>query len=253
MQHIVEQIFGEAGVSKAALSRRAGLARSTAYRIREGSMDPTVGTLRELALAAGLDIELRLTDLSDPLAAQAARVMLDEQFDPQRVSGDASAVKEWVARLERWVPNGDPVEIVRAAGRSSSLLHRAGAIPLRGSIDELKAASAGAFSGSPWLTSGRSLLRRIRGEADDAVGTEGGPVVIYSPDPQRLERLLDHMKAARPEKADLIIAPYSDDLEQDAWSDGAIKLVAPIQGLIDAFGIGGALARRAESIARSWS
>lgn len=203
-------------------------------------------------LAGGLDIDVRLTEISDPLAAQAARVILDEEFDLQSVGGDASEVEAWVSRLHRWVPDGDPVEIVRAAGRSSSLLRRAGVITLRGSINELKAASAGDFSASPWLISGYGLLRRIGGTAVAGGDGGGGPIVIYSSEARRIEGLLDHVTAARHEKADLIIAPYSDDLEQDAWSDGVIKLVAPVQGLIDAFGIGGALGRQAEAIARSW-
>lgn len=267
MQHIIEQLSQASRLSKSALAARSGLARSTPFRIQNGQVDPTIGSLRELSLAGGYDLELSLVPLSDPDAARAARAMLDPLFQATyELSGRTGRVDEWVQRLRRWVPDGDPVEIVRQAGQSASLLHRAGAEFLRGQVTELKLASAGDFSNQEWFLSGAAVIDRIDEplENDYPVSTEAPkpasgaagavprPCVVYCSDPHRFTRLLDNMELVRPEKANLIVAEHTDGVAVDSWQDGRINLVAPIQGLIDAFGIGGALGIAAEHIARSW-
>ncbi|TFD75655.1 hypothetical protein [Cryobacterium fucosi] len=260
MEEIIDQIIEGSGLSKSALAARSGLARSTQYRIRDGLVDPTLGSLRELALAAGFELVLSLAPLSDPDAARAARVILDPRFEASYVlSGGSKEVDAWVERLRRWVPGGDPVDIVWQAGQSSSLLHRRGTVFLRGNVTELKLASAGDFSQQEWFLSGAAVIDRI-GEPDDdgalyggaLPGTSASPYIVHSADTHRFARLLDNMEEVRPNKANLIIAEHTDGVGVDSWEDGKIKLVAPIQGLIDAFGIGGALGQAAERIARSW-
>ena len=252
MQRIVDQIVTESGLSKASLSTRSGVARSTLWRIRDGLVDPTIGSLSELALSAGFELQLSLAPLSDPEAARAARVILDPLFAASlELTQPHRAVMGWIERLNRWVPSGDPVELCRTAGESSSLLHRKGAIFLRGRVTELKLASAGEFSKKDWLLSGAAVIDRI-GDLDSTPPDNGMPYVVYTEDPRRFERLLDNMEHIRPEKATLIIAERTDGIGIDAWKDGKIELVAPIQGLIDAFGIGGNLGVAAEHIARSW-
>lgn len=252
MQRIIDRIVEESGLSKASLSARSGIARSTLYRIRDGLVDPTVGSIRELALSAGYDLELSLAPLSDSDAARAARVILDPLFAASfELSQPDRAAEAWIERLRRWVPNGDPVEICRTAGESSSLLHRQGAIFLRGRVTELKLASAGEFSKREWFLSGAAVIDRI-GEPGGDAGDDKMPFVVYTDDPRRFDRLLDNMEHVRPEKATLIIAERTDGIGIDAWKDGKIELVAPIQGIIDAFGIGGRLAVAAEQNARNW-
>jgi transcriptional regulator with XRE-family HTH domain len=245
MQHVVQDILETSGVSISSLATRSGVARSSQYRILDGSMDPTAGTLRELALAAGLDLRIDLAPLSDPDAARAARVMLDSHFAIPLTK----EIDGWVRRLKRWVPDDEPIEIARTAGLSSSLLKRSGATFLNGSVSELKLASAGEFTKQRWLLSGVPVIDRI---AADSNMVDDGIFVAYSADARRFVRLLDHVEVVRPEKANLVVVPYTDDLEQDAWHDGSIQLVAPIQGLIDAFGLGGQLAEAAERIAQGW-
>lgn len=267
MQHIVDQIIEGSGLSKSALAARSGLARSTQYRIRDGVVDPAVGTVRELALAAGFELVLSLAPLSDPDAARAARVILDPLYEVSHVlanetSEGAKKVDAWVERLHRWVPDGDPVDIVSQAGQSSSLLHRPGTVFLRGRVTELKLASAGDFSEQDWFLSGAAVIDRIGAAGldsavldSDAQGSGAhstSPYIVHTADSHRFARLLDNMEEVRPNKANVIIAEYTAGVGVDSWEDGKIRLVAPIQGLLDAFGVRGALGLAAERIARSW-
>ena len=245
MRQLLEEVRAVSGLDRRALARRSGVSRSTVYRIEGAQVDPSVGTLRELALAAGFDLDVSLAPLSDPDAAMAARVILAAPTGVELLP----AVTEWVARLRRWVPDGDPVEIVRTAGMSSSLLKRTGAVFLSGDVDELKIAAASDFADAPWVLSGLSGITRLKPDGDT---TTIGPYVAYSGDPHRLVRRLANMTTCLPQDAHLIIAPYTSDLIVDALDDGAIHVVAPIQALVDAFGIGGPLGDDAEIIARSW-
>ncbi|TFC47181.1 helix-turn-helix domain-containing protein [Cryobacterium sp. TmT2-59] len=245
MRQLLDDIRASVGLDRRALALRSGVSKSTIYRIEGAQVDPSVGTLRELALAAGFDLDISLAPLSDVNAARAAREIL---AGPATGEKD-KAVADWEARLHRWVPNGDPVEIARTAGVSSSLLKRAGATYLCGSVDELKIAAAASAGETSWILSGVSGIRRLNPDTD---GPAAGPSVVYTADPHRLVRRLAHMALCRPEEADLIVVPYTADLDVDAFLDDGIRVVAPIQTLVDAFGIGGALADKAETIARSW-
>jgi hypothetical protein len=206
------------------------------------AIDPRVGTLRDLAIAAGFDIDVNLVPLSDPDAARAARTMLDSQYTVEPTKN----ITAWIARLQR-LAGEDPADIVRTAGECSSLLKRKGAIFLSGHVDEVKLVGAATFTQAPWLLSGRTVLERV---ADTP--NLSGPNIVYSGDTHRLVRVLDNMTQVKPGKADLIITEYVGDLDIDAWEDGRTRMVAPIQALIDGFGLGGSLAEAAETTARSW-
>lgn len=245
MEHFTSKLATRANMTGMELARRSGLSRSTIFRVQSMAVDPSVGTLRELALAAGFDIDMRLIELSDSDAARAARSILDPWYD----SLPATAVIDWVARLHRWVASGDPIEIVRTAGEASSLLKRPGITGLIGSTDELKLAAAGDFSGAEWLLSGAPVLDRIRASGGS---TESGPAVLYTADSERILRLLQNMRVVRAAEAGVIVAEYSSDLEFGAWADGPVRMVAPIQALIDGFGLGPAAAEVADSTARGW-
>ena len=242
MDQIVKSLLTESGQSSVTLARLSGVSRSTQFRIDSGAIDPRIGTLRDLAIAAGVDVRLDVVPLSDPDAAVAARLILDPTF----TMAPSRGVSEWIDRLAR-MAGDDPVEIVRNAGRCSTLRNRAGAVYLAGYVDDSKLLGAAEGSGARWLLSGAAVLSRIS-DADVAVA----PSVLYTEDSHRLMRLLDNMRAVRPEKADLIIADYSTDLTVDSWRADGLGLVAPIQALIDSFGIGGTLAEAAEQLARTW-
>ncbi len=243
MERFVTQLLEHTDLSATALAQRSGVSRSSQFRIDSGSTDPRVGTLRNLAIAAGFDLNISPVALSDHDAARAARVLLDATYPPD----SSREVQDWVVRLSR-LAGDNPVDIVRTAGQCSTLLKRAGAVFLAGNADEMKIVGAGAYSGAPWLLSGSGVLMRM-GNTGASIN---GPRILYSGDSHRVVRLLDNMEPTRPERADLIITDYSAGIETDAWADGDVRLVAPIQALIDSLGIGGPLAEAAELIARSW-
>lgn len=243
MERFVAQILERSGLSATALAQRSGVSRSSQHRIDSGSTDPRLGTLRNLAIAAGFDLTITPVALSDHDATRAARVLLDAIYPPATTPD----VDDWIARLTR-LAGDNPVDIVRTAGQCSTLLKRAGAVFLAGNAADMKIVDAGTYSAAPWLLSGSPALRRM--------GTAGasthGPTILYSGDPHRVGRLLDTMEPTRPERADLILTDYPTGIDTDAWADGDVHLVAPIQALIDSLGIGGPLAETAELIARSW-
>lgn len=234
-------------ISDAELSRRSGASRSTIHRIDAGAVYPTFRTLRELAIAAGLDVHVEYSPLSDPDAARAARFLLDDAFD--RIPKTAEDL-EWLERLNRVASADDPISVVTEAGQSTDLHHRAGAILLTHSVDALRLASAGDATGADWAVSGRSALAAIN-ETDHATGI--GPDVLYVNDPQRAWRLLEASpRAQHPASAGLIIAPLRGEHTVDAWASGRVRFVAPIQILLDCIGVGGGIGETALRIAESW-
>src|SRR5215472_569125 len=94
---IVRDWLAASGLTPAAAARRAGVSASTLHRILNAQVDPSVGTLREIGFACGVQMELTGRRLSDPLAAAAARAMLEIGYRP---TGD-SEVEAWQHRLLR--------------------------------------------------------------------------------------------------------------------------------------------------------
>ena len=56
MDNMLSLLRNRANISDSALAQRSGVSRSTIHRIDNGAASPTMRTLRELAIAAGLDI-----------------------------------------------------------------------------------------------------------------------------------------------------------------------------------------------------
>ncbi|RFA12856.1 hypothetical protein B7R22_14490 [Subtercola boreus] len=244
MDYFVTQLLETSGLTAVALAARSGVSRSTLFRIDRGQTDSRTETLRELAIAAGFDLTVATRPLSDPDAGRAARVLLDGRYD---LPPDQS-VTQWIHRLGR-LAGIDPVDIVRVAGVSSSLIKRTGAVFLTGEADDLKLAAAGENSGKAWILSGRGALEQISSDQQPLPGTAR---VLYAEDVHRVVRSLDHLVQGRPERADVIVAPLTDDLGIDALVAGRLRYVAPIQALIDGFGLGGSAANVAADIAGSW-
>jgi len=248
MHQLIERIAQPpAGITASEFARRAGVNRSTLHRIASGAVEPSLATLRELAIAHGLDVSVTLTPLSDPDAAIAARHLLDDSVESEPTS---PGVRDWMARLQRLVPElSDPVEIVSVAGRASSLLQRRDAVFLRGESSGLRLASAGTASDAPWAVSGRAAIDygRERGSR--------GPSVLWTDDPARAASVLSdtHEVVGSPLNAHVVVVRANPTIFIDTLAAGPVRYVAPIQMLLDCIGLGGDLEQEAEQIATGWS
>ncbi|MFZ4585927.1 MAG: helix-turn-helix domain-containing protein [Acidimicrobiia bacterium] len=63
---LLRTVRQEAGLSTRALAERAGTSASTVSRIEAGAMDPTVGMLSRLCLAANAELALGVQPVADP-------------------------------------------------------------------------------------------------------------------------------------------------------------------------------------------
>ena len=106
----IPTLLADLGSTPSATARATGLARTTIQRMRAGVTSPTLETLRELALAAGYDLDVALVPASDPAAAVAARVIADPADTGSSRSWKASdwrtparsrRSQRWVSRLQR--------------------------------------------------------------------------------------------------------------------------------------------------------
>lgn len=236
-------IADRAGLTLSALSRRSGVSRNTIHRADTGRGDLTLRTLRELAIAAGMDVDVRLVPLSDPDAAAGARVLLGEDIPDELVDDD---VRAWVARLRRMVPESNPVKVVLEAGAAVAPRARVGAIGLDGTFDELKLAAAAESAGGRWAMSGAPALRRLADDAPDA------PVILHADEPAAVVRYLAPMRDAPTSIARVIVVPLTPIVLVDSAIDERIRLVAPVQALLDSVALGGPAAQTALMIAERW-
>lgn len=289
MQHTLDDVVAEVaavpdGWTATDVSRRAGINRSTLHRISNGAVEPTLTTLRELAIVHGMDMTVQLTPLSDPDATTAARILLGPGGadgtapGPDRHGDVRPGVLAWIDRLERVAagvkaPADDAgtqatLQILSAAGRAADLRHRPGAVHLRGRRDALRLASAGeacpgrwAVSGGPALELGRGTSGGTAGDAaGDMTGTGGAggtvpvPGVLWVTDVPAAAALLadTHRRVADPASADVVVAEAGDLLFGDAVTVDGVCFAAPVQQLLDACGLGPDAEAVALATARSW-
>ncbi|WP_343926626.1 hypothetical protein [Rhodoglobus aureus] len=218
----------------------------TQHRVETGESDAGLRTLRELALAAGLDISINLLPASDPDAAAGARSIIDASVDAGYLTPSQT---EWAQRIRRYVgPELNPIDVVTEAGRVTNPLHRVGAVLLTGGWDELKLASAALSAGGEWLLSGTPVLERI---ADEPIALDPH-AIVYAEDPEAVARFLSHLRPARAATATIVVMPMAPIAKVDSWTDGKFNLVAPVQAIIDSIGLGGSTAEAALAIAREW-
>ncbi|MGM7671786.1 helix-turn-helix domain-containing protein [Microbacterium sp. A93] len=244
----VAKLINEMGRTPSATARATGLSRMTVHRLRDGVSSPTLATLRELALAAGYDIDVSLVPASDPAAAVAARVMADPATPPldhleewgMTDPGDVEAISTWVTRLERQGGH-DPKRLLELAGRSSAPQHRKGArffAPKPGLTQEqIVEIANSALGGLTGALSGVAAARVYLGHAPDP-----GPVVSWTNDlaavAQRLASTLREADEYQP--AGVLLAPtmpayFIDMMMPPAWDH---QIVSPIQAAIDLYGLG---------------
>lgn len=256
----VADLIAELGTTPSATARVTGLSRMTVQRVRDGISSPTMATLRELALAAGYDLDVSLVPASDPAAATAVRLLLDTalpslddlerggQSDPR----DRTAITEWLARLERR-HESDPQRLLALAGRYSAPQHRTGArfFTPRSGIDQLRTIeiASSALGKSAGALSGVAAARAYLGHAPDP-----GPVIIWSSDADAIaDRLAaSFLEADGHQPAGVLVAPTSRTYFVDALTKPITPyaVVSPIQAAIDLYGLG--YAGLADEITEGW-
>jgi transcriptional regulator with XRE-family HTH domain len=215
------------------LAARAGVSRPTLYRLLSGAV-PRVDDLQELAIAAGVELEITLRPMSDPLAAVAGRSLLgDEAVRPW-----AAGSELWRERIERFTAGRGSgprdIAIIDEAGRASAPSERDGAVHLRGehrNVDRL--VSAGRASHQRWTLSGWASL--------DALGIDSeAPTIMWVEDARRVGQLLgDSFRSAGRGDADLLVITAHPSVFAGASAVEDVHLVAPLQAYLDATGLGG--------------
>lgn len=234
----------KSGLSAPTISRRAGVSMSTLHRVQHNQVDPSVGTLREIAAACGQHLALATRPLADPVAAAAARLLLEDGYEPSFPD-----LEVWVQRLTRQAGD-DPVQIVETAGRASAPLHRQTSTLYSSPIDVGRVASAGAASGGSWALSGMAGLT-LPG-LWERLPT---PTILWCEDVRRVEQLLadaDLTRTTRPERTTLALVEADPALFTHSFEHERVRYAAPIQIVLDSFSIGGVISDLARREAQSW-
>lgn len=256
----IPSLIERLGSTPSATARATGLARTTIHRISKGITSPSMETLRELALAAGYDIDVRLVPASDPAAAVAARVIADPATPPleglmgwgMTTPEEVREIEEWVARLGRQAGT-DRRRLLQLAGRFSAPQHRKGArffAPkpglTQGQTIDVTNGALGHLSGA---LSGVPAARVYLGHAPDP-----GPVVAWSTDAgavaERLSATMREVDEYQP--AGVLVAPtmqayLTDMMMPPNWEH---QIVSPIQAAIDMYGLG--YDQLADDITEGW-
>jgi transcriptional regulator with XRE-family HTH domain len=243
---VVRGWLESSGLTPAAAARRAGVSGSTMHRILNDLVDPSVKTLDEIALACGIQLDLKARPLSDPRAAAAARALLEQGYEPPSDSGVAA----WRERLPRMVTSSGPVGIVKAAAVASRPLHRPGAVLLRGEVTLARVASAGDASKGHWAVSGAAGLYLPPSDAAVPAVT-----ILWCQDVRTVTHLLaetELRQVQRPERAVLAVIAAESELFASSFTEGIIRYAAPIQIILDCIAQGGVLAHDATEEAMSW-
>jgi transcriptional regulator with XRE-family HTH domain len=239
---IVRRWVKKSGLSAPTIARRAGVSTSTLHRVQHNQVDPSVGTLREIAVACGHHLALATRPLADPAAA--ARFLLEDGYEPSLPD-----VELWVERLSRQAGD-DPVQIVETAGRASAPLHRHTSKLYASPIEVGRVASAGEASGGSWALSGMAGLK-LPG-LWERLPT---PTIVWCEDVRRVEQLLadaDLIRATRPERTTLALVEADPALFTHSFEQDRVQYAAPIQIVLDSFSIGGVIGDIARREAQTW-
>lgn len=236
------------GVVASLLARRAGLSTSTLHRVLSGHVDPQIGTLREIALACGLELDLAVRPASNPMAAIAARSMLEDGFEVPRDALSNLAV--WTDRVTRFAGNSDPVRLVEAAAVMSAPVRRPGAVLYSGATKVGRVASSGDASGGRWALSGAVGLNLA--SMGDALPVTS---ILWCEDARAVSNLLADStlrRTERPERASLAVVEGEAELFYGSFTKDRIHYVAPIQIMIDCLSLGGPVADQARAEVSTW-
>jgi transcriptional regulator with XRE-family HTH domain len=237
-----------AGLNAAAAARRAGVSASTMHRILNGQVDPLVGTLEEIAIASGLEIDITARPASNPLAAMAARSILEDDYSaPVSVAAD---VERWMERLVRIADGDDPIEIVQVAGRMSAPFLRPNASIFIGMQTLGRIASVGDATGGRWALSGAAGINLAELDASLSQMT-----ILWCEDVRSATNLMTDSSMKRsdqPQRAVLAVVEAEQELFFGSFKNGLVHYAAPIQIMIDCMSIGGRVAQDAREEMSTW-
>jgi transcriptional regulator with XRE-family HTH domain len=229
------------------VARRAGVSPSTLHRILTDQVDPSIGTIREIAIGCGVDLSVSSRAISDWRAAAAARSMLEEGYV---APDDENGISEWKSRLTRLAQSDAPIDLVNAAASASAPLHRPGAAWFTGTMTVGSVASAGDASTGQWALSGAAGLYLPEiGEAAPAI------TVLWCSDVRSVSQLFaasDVRITDRAERVTLAVVRGEPELFEGSFTRGLVRYAAPIQIVIDCFSLGGVVASDARKEAMSW-
>lgn len=224
--------------SNTEIAQRAGISRSTLHRIIHGTVDPRLSTLTDIAVACGRQLELTGQPLSDPEAAYAARILLDDTL----TNPHQPATTAWIDRYTRLFNN--PTDLIQAAATDSTLTHRPGATAYRAdSFQYMRALSETDSVSTQWAVSGAPLFDGI------------GPTIVWTDNPTATCRLLaEHMHPTDTTSptARIIVAPAHPSVFLGTERVEAIPYVHYFQALIDSLPLPGPLAERARRDLNEW-
>lgn len=220
----IDELIALAGEQPTRVSRRSGVSRSTLKRVKDGTSEPTLSTLREVALALGLDVTVTAGPASDPFAAAAARTLIDDSVPENPNDADVVA---WLDRFERWNIT-DPLTLVAEAGILQGIEHRRGARCVAiepGELADLPVLFA--QHNSQWALSGAAAATVIMGQIVD------GPTVVWHNTTAQTPPLNFGTPVEVPGEADVILVPAGATELVGSYAQGPLNFVAPVQLVID--------------------
>ncbi|MBD8030143.1 helix-turn-helix domain-containing protein [Corynebacterium gallinarum] len=235
----IDELITLAGEQPTRVSRRSGVSRSTLKRVKDGTSEPTLSTLREVALALGLDVTVTAGPASDPFAAAAARTLIDDSV-PE--NPEDSGIVAWLDRFERWNIT-DPLTLVAEAGIVQGITRRPGARFVATDPGDLAALpDLFAVQDTRWALSGAATATVIMGrvvEGPTVVWHEGGDTAFDFGTP-----------VAEPAAADVILVPAGATELAGHYTQGPLNFVAPVQLVIDLHSLG--MYEEAEFLTSGW-
>jgi len=243
----VREWISETGLSPNQVSRRAGISQSTMSRVLAGHVDPTAGTLTEIALACGFELDFAARPSSSPDAARAARVMLEAGYPDDE--GD-ELLKRWQQRLIRFSSASDPVTLLRTAARYASPLLHPDVVLFAGDITVGHVASAGDATRGRWAVSGAAGLT-LPAPHESAPAT----TILWTEDPRRAAQLLTDSpleRTTRRKRATVAVLLADPALFVNAFTVGIVTYAAPMQLMLDCIAQGGAVAQAALAEVEGW-
>lgn len=245
----VEELIQQAVKSPSRTAQLSGISRMTLKRLKDGSVTPNFTTLREIAIALGFDIQLKVVPASDGDAAVAARVLLDPEMENVAVRDQ---VQGWANRIKRH-DFEHPRVVARYAGKMSSPQHREGALffaPRPGiDSDRVPLILMSAAGIETYAISGGPAARAFTGTVHSA------PVLMWVSERTNIhevgERIAETFTRAdsfQPGGVLLAHAPVETFL--DPFEEAGVLYTSPLQTVIDLYGLNAETT--AEMISKDW-